>query len=552
MGGDGLESDDDVTITGYGEYGGDAQLSDGKTGGNDTFTINSTSTFSSTSVVGDFTAASSNLTTTGGDDTMVDNTATGSGRITFIGDFSYSSAATVTIGGDDTLTVNLRKGVLIGDMRSVGAGEDLTGGNDTLTGGDLDDRLYGEFRYGGNSGTPGSVIGGDDVLYGGDGDDLLYGEGFVGPGNISLTGGNDSLYGGSGADSLYGDSGNDELYGGDDDDMMFGGSGTDTFYGGLGKDTVSFADSFFALTVNYTGGGAGNLVNAGITENMQGVESVIGTTLGDTFTGDAASQTFNGGAGNDTMNGNGGTDYASYSDATSGITVDLSISGISQNVGGGQGFDTLTNMEGIIGSDYDDTLFGSSVNDVIYGGDGNDTILLRSGTSGFPSPGSDTIYGGDGADIIGFALDGIGQSNLDDGHMLYGGYNLSISEGDTFAFETYTSAYQIILDSSGDGQFVQIATGNVIAGLDDFEHVIAGNGDDIITLGSNRYHTVHGNGGSDTIITSSGQDGISGVLEMTASTVTAGTTASMAAQAWTACLEGHQTISCMAVTTATF
>lgn len=116
---------------------------------------------------------------------------------------------------------------LVSALGQTKANHDAT--NDTLYGGDGDDRLEGgrgnDRLYGGD---------GDDILNGGEGDDRLEG----GEGHDILYGGfdNDVLDGGRGNDQLYGGAGDDTLYGGDGDDILYSGSGNDTLYGGAGAD----------------------------------------------------------------------------------------------------------------------------------------------------------------------------------------------------------------------------------------------------------------------------------------------------------------------------
>ena len=87
------------------------------------------------------------------------------------------------------------------------------GGNDTVTGGDEPDAIWGQ--------------GGNDVLNGGGGNDSLYGM----AGNDTLIGGagDDYLSGGTGHDSLEGDAGNDTLYDPFGPDTILGGAGNNTF-----------------------------------------------------------------------------------------------------------------------------------------------------------------------------------------------------------------------------------------------------------------------------------------------------------------------------------
>ncbi|MBX9804946.1 MAG: hypothetical protein K2Y18_04230 [Alphaproteobacteria bacterium] len=74
-----------------------------------------------------------------------------------------------------------------------------------------------------------------------------------------------------------------------------------------------------------------------------------------------------------------GFDTADYSDATSGVTVDINIA-VAQSVGGGLGTDTLTSIEGLIGSKYNDTLKGTSEHNEFYSNGGSDTIDGRGGS----------------------------------------------------------------------------------------------------------------------------------------------------------------------------
>ena len=62
--------------------------------------------------------------------------------------------------------------------------------------------------------------------------------------------------------------------------------------------------------------------------------------------------------GNDTLAGGNGADTASYVGAVAGVTVALSVAG-AQNTGG-DGTDTLSSIENLIGSGFADTLSGTS------------------------------------------------------------------------------------------------------------------------------------------------------------------------------------------------
>lgn len=148
------------------------------------------------------------------------------------------------------------------------------------------------------------------------------------------TTGNDILTGGLGSDYIDGRAGSDILYGGDGNDTLLGGYGNDILYGGEGNDLLL------------------------------------------------------GGFNNDILDGGNGTDTASFSDASAGVTVNLDT-GIATD---GSSLDTLTSIENIIGSQYNDSLTGDNGINNISGGAGNDTLI--------GGLGNDILTGGSGADIF--------------------------------------------------------------------------------------------------------------------------------------------------------
>lgn len=131
------------------------------------------------------------------------------------------------------------------------------------------------------------------------------------------------------------------------------------------------------------------------TLTFSGIAGLVGTKFNDSLTGggpaDSVLEIFNGQQGNDTIDGAGGYDSSNYDSATNGVSVDLAAGVVS---GGNWGTDTLLHVEGIRGTDYDDTFdsrgFGSQStnagslgtfnlfapdggNDVVYG-NGNTTV----------------------------------------------------------------------------------------------------------------------------------------------------------------------------------
>jgi Ca2+-binding RTX toxin-like protein len=317
--------------------------------------------------------------------------------------------------GDDI--INAGDGV---DQAFGGDGNDLVKGGlgaDIVDGGAGDDILFGD-----NGAVVNGVMdptGDSDVIAGGDG--------------------NDTLYGGGGADALDGGEGDDTLYGGTGNDGMVGWDGNDTFImdetefgfnntidGGLGIDIVSYADSTGnGITINGRLQGVNiNLSNAGVAvipagnnlpDNFLSVEEVIGSSFDDTLVGGAAvvvdqagaavlstiatvdpvtglttfapipvDFTINGGAGNDYLEGglgndtfDGGADNDTVSYGVAGIGV---IANLAAGTATGDGIDSLTGIENIIGSAFDDTLTGDANNNILEGGLGINSLNGGAGT----------------------------------------------------------------------------------------------------------------------------------------------------------------------------
>src|SRR5207247_5109621 len=82
--------------------------------------------------------------------------------------------------------------------------------------------------------------------------------------------------------------------------------------------------------------------------------------------------------GSDIIDGGAGNDVASYASAPSAVTVNLSTG----TTTGGAGVDTLSNVEGATGSNFNDTFVGNSGNNTFSGGSGTDTVNYSSAAAG--------------------------------------------------------------------------------------------------------------------------------------------------------------------------
>jgi Ca2+-binding RTX toxin-like protein len=422
------------------------------------------------------------------------------------------------IDSTSAVNVNLNSGSTTGGYAAgdtLSSIENLSGSNfnDILTGSSGVNTIWGN---GGNDTI--SLGGGNDTGYGGDGDDT-----------ISGSSGNDIVYGGNNNDTLIGDAGIDTLYGDAGDDTLTGGASADVINGGDGVDKVNYSTSTTAVVINLltnvnTGGDAAG-------DTITNVENVSGSAFADTITGNtsdnfiwgnAGTDTLNGGDGNDTLeggadidtiDGGNGTDIASYAASASAVTVSL-FSGT--NTGGDAAGDTLTNIENISGSAFNDSLTGTNSANTIWGNAGNDTILLGGGNdTGYggdnddtitAANGNDTVYGGNGNDTLngdagndilyGDAGNDIINGGANDDVITGGSGSDTIDGGDgvdKVDYSTSASAININLltntHSGGD------AAGDSLINI---ENINATNGNDIL-VGNNSNNTIWGNGGQDSI-----------------------------------------------------
>lgn len=124
-------------------------------------------------------------------------------------------------------------------------------------------------------------------------------------------------------------------------------------------------------------GGSGNDVLIG-----NGADNILtGNAGNDVLMGRDGNDTLNGGDGDDILDGGAGIDTATYAGASSGVTVNLSLAGAQAT--GGAGTDTLTSIENLTGSFYNDRLIGSSGDNIIKGGNGLDVVTLGGGNDIF-------------------------------------------------------------------------------------------------------------------------------------------------------------------------
>ncbi|WP_454846387.1 retention module-containing protein [Pseudomonas farris] len=217
--------------------------------------------------------------------------------------------------------------------------------------------------------------------------------------------------------------------------------------------TISYQDGH---TLTGTSGddvlvaGAGNnVINAG-----DGNDVLTAGSGNNEMHGGAGNDLLFSGAGNDLLDGGTGNDTASYAHATAGVTADLSLLAAQNTLGAGT--DTLTGIENLTGSNFNDSLMGDNNSNIINGGLGNDVL-----------------NGGGGDD---FLIGGLGNNTLTGG-----------SGVDTFQWLKGNSGHDVITDFTPGtdkldlSQLLQGENGTA-ASLDDYLHFsVSGSGASVIT-----------------------------------------------------------------------
>ena len=308
----------------------------------------------------------------------------------------------VTKGGDDLICAGGG-----GDDIEAGGGSDFifgNNGNDKMNGGADTDYQFGGFgndTYKGGadpdtaafnfSPSPVTV----DLVQGtatGEGADKL-----ININGVFATDGHDTIVGDDNTNFVFGNGGNDDIDAGGDIDLITPGPGDDTVDGGntegngFDLDIVYFTDAPAGVTVDLLS----NIATGEGNDSITNFESVYGSNANDNITGDQDSNILFGGPGNDVMDGGGGPalDYAGYWFAEAPITASLMT-----NSATGEGSDTLTEFEGLLGTiNHDDNLTGDNQDNYLDGDLGDDTLSGQGGDDLFlGGGGNDTMVGGGG------------------------------------------------------------------------------------------------------------------------------------------------------------
>ncbi|MBV1864703.1 MAG: hypothetical protein KUG74_09730, partial [Rhodobacteraceae bacterium] len=389
--------------------------------------------------------------------------------------------------GIDTLDYSKETGIRgvevvmsnIGDEYAIDThgDRDVVSGFEVVIGTDLADNILGNSL--------------NNALFGGKGDDNAL------RGDL----GDDSLFGGEGNDTLYGGQGNDILLGGTDADRLEGdagddlfieeaGSGVDTYNGRADFDTISYASLTDDIIVDINSSSYHVFISTTERDKLYNVENVVGGLGNDTMYGDSNDNWFSYYGGVDTFDGKGGSDTAVYSYFDSAVLVDLTATDEARTRGGTdlksgtwKTITQITNMENVVGSDFNDHLIGTDRENMLFGGEGNDK--LDGGLD------DDFLFGGLGSDTL--INTETGGSDFFDGGAGF----------DTLDYSGMTKWISAsLIDGDGDDVIVDIER---IVGTD-FDDSLRGNAASNVLQGGGGDDLLQGDDGDDILVYTSGYD----------------------------------------------
>ena len=229
-------------------------------------------------------------------------------------------------------------------------------------------------------------------------------------------------------------------------------------------------------------------------EGGAGADDLKGGSGADTIQGDGdfdpdpdGDDTIDGRGGADSMYGDDGTDTVTYASRTPSVFV--TIDGIANDGGGGEGDNVQPTVENLVGSKSADQLTGDGSANVLTGGlggddldglGGDDTLNGSTGNDQLDGgPGLDRLSGMDGADLLVGGLDNdrlFGGADRDGGIGGAGADNMSGGDGSDYV--DYSAVAAPLKVTVADGAANDGAAGEGDNVQPDNEIVFGGSGDD--------------------------------------------------------------------------
>jgi Ca2+-binding RTX toxin-like protein len=230
------------------------------------------------------------------------------------------------------------------------------------------------------------------------------------------------------------------------DDDILGTDADDSLDGGVGDDTI---------------------------QSGAGADHLLGGKGHDSLDGGEGDDVLSGGKGNDDLIGGAGVDLVSYADRHGSVKVDLE-----RGYAWGDGKDTLSEIENVLGSSFSDLLIGNGEanhldgaagKDRLYGGTGDDILdggtgndLLEGGA------GKDALTGGAGRDA--FVFKAVADSTLDASDAILDfqrGDKIDLCRIDADTTANGNQAFKFVDDftgKAGELQWDATATGFTVSG----------------------------------------------------------------------------------------
>jgi Ca2+-binding RTX toxin-like protein len=290
----------------------------------------------------------------------------------------------------------------------------------------------------------------------------------------------------------------------DGDDTLSGRGGVDSLDGGADTDTADYAYLATGFTASLDSSGTATVtLAAGDTDELAGIENILGGAGSDFLDGDGSANVLDGGGGDDTLRGHSGddtlvggdgNDQARYGYSLAAITATIDALGTVTVVAGAGDTDILVGVEGIAGSSVDDLLVGDAGANLIGGNTGNDTLSGRGG--------NDTLAGGADMDTADYSYLATGfTATLDAG----GTVTVVAAAGDTDTL----AGLENLLGGGGDDLFFGDAGSNTISGGGGADRISGGASGDLL-LGGAGADTLAGDGGDDSLSGGAGADRLTG------------------------------------------